>query len=113
MPDMTLHRTPTASEELQRIAEQKQLETENTLLKAALAQSSERCRGIAEGVFRRTSDGRAAMARQAAAEQRAAEEAARRAEQERQRELEQLEQEHREIEKRQRKSFTHDFGPTL
>ena len=70
-------------------------------------------RGIAEGVFRRTSDGRAAMARQAAAEQRAAEEAARRAEQERQRELEQLEQEHREIEKRQRKSFTHDFGPTL
>lgn len=55
-------------------------------------------RGIAEGVFRRTSDGRAAMARQAAAEQRAAEEAARRAEQERHRELEQLEQEHREIE---------------
>lgn len=70
-------------------------------------------RGIAEGVFRRTSDGRAAMARQAAAEQRAAEEAARRAEQERKRELEQLEQEHREIEKRQRKSLTHDFGPTL
>ena len=28
-------------------------------------------------------------------------------------ELEQLEQEHREIEKRQRKSLTHDFGPTL
>ena len=49
MPDMTLHRTPTASEELQRIAEQKQLETENTLLKAALAQSSERCEESLKG----------------------------------------------------------------
>ena len=105
MPDMTLHRTPTASEELQRIAEQKQLETENTLLKAALAQSSERC----EESLKESLD----VLRTAEAEQRAAEEAARRAEQERQRELEQLEQEHREIEKRQRKSLTHDFGPTL
>ena len=49
MPDMTLHRTPTASEELQRIAEQKQLETENTLLKTALAQSSERCEESLKG----------------------------------------------------------------
>ena len=49
MPDMTLHRTPTASEELQRIAEQKQLETENTLLKAALAQSRERCEESLKG----------------------------------------------------------------
>lgn len=42
---MSLSRTDglTASEQLQQRAEQKQMETENTLLKAALAQSSERC----------------------------------------------------------------------
>lgn len=42
---MSLSRTDgmTASEKLQQRAEQKQMETENTLLKAALAESSERC----------------------------------------------------------------------
>lgn len=70
-------------------------------------------RGIAEGVRRLTSDGRAELAAKAEAERRAAQEAAERAEQERQRKLEQDQREREQTQRRKSRTIDHDFGPSL